>query len=121
MRSLERSSDTIIKDNIEEESFIRDVITSIRSLDTLNLLDIPTLKKAVNDLANDVDNTWVKNSKFINIMKHLKSWWDNNYNKDLEKYRSSKSLKDWKSFHRTIKNTKRLFFDLKIHEIANKK
>ena len=54
-------------------------------------------------------------------MKYSKSWWDNNCSRDLEKYRSSKSLENWKSFYKTVKNTKRMFFNLKITEIANKK
>ena len=54
-------------------------------------------------------------------MKHSKSWWNGNCSRDLENYRSLKSLEDWKIFHRTVKNTKCLFFDLKIQKIANKK
>ena len=111
---------TIIKDSVEEV-FIKDVTAFIRSLDTSNLSDIPMLEKAVNDLANNIDSAWVKNSKFTNITKHSKSWWENNCSRDLKKYRSSKSLKDWKAFYRTVKNTKRFFFDLKILEITNKK
>ena len=111
----------IIKDSTEEELFIRDITISIRSLDTSNLSDIPVLEKAVNNFANNVDITWMKNLKFINIMKHSKSWWDENCSNDLEKYRTSHSLEDWKSFHTTVKNTKRLFFNLKIQEITNKK
>ena len=75
----------------------------------------------MNDFANIVDKAWVKNSKIINITKHLKSWWDEKCSKDLEKYRRLKSLEDQKSFHSTVKSMKQVFFDLKIQKIENKK
>jgi len=112
---------TIQKNSIEEEQFVNDTISAIKNLDILNLLDILLLEKAVSDFVKNVDNAWNKNTKLTNIMKHSKSWWDYNCSRDLKKYRSSKSLEDWKSFHKTVKNTKRTFLDLKITEIANKK
>jgi len=118
--NLNSRKQSIIKDSEEKELFIKNIIASIRNLDTSNVLNILYLEKTIDIFANIVDNTWVKNSNIINIMKHLKSWWDKNYSKDLEKYRNSKSLEDWKSFHNTVKNTKHLFFDLKIQKIANK-
>ena len=63
-----------------------------------NLLNISHLEKIVNNFANIVDNIWEKNSNIVNIMRHSKSWWDENCNGDLEKYRLSKSIKDWKAF-----------------------
>jgi len=59
-----------------------------------NLLDILYLEKIVNNFANIIDNALEKNSKIVNIMRHSKSWWDENCNKDLEKYRLSKSIED---------------------------
>jgi len=109
------------KNSNEEELFIKEVITSFTKLDISNISDIPELERVVNDFANIVDNAWTKNSKIINITKHVKSWWNNNCNKDLAKYRSSKNIKDWKAFQKTVKNMKRYFFNLKIQEIANKK
>jgi len=97
---------SIIKDSEEKELFIKDLITSIRNLNISNLLDILYLKKTVDDFANIMDKVCVKNSKIINVTKHSKSWWDKKYNKDLEKYRNSKSLEDQKSFCSTVKNMK---------------
>jgi len=85
---------TISKDSGEDESFIKDVISSTKNLDVLKLLDIPSLEKAVNNLAKDIDNAWTKNSKLTNITKHSKSWWNNNCNRNLKRYRSLKSLED---------------------------
>jgi len=45
----------IIKDSKEEEQFIKNIITSIRNLNTTNLLDISHLKKTMNNFANIVD------------------------------------------------------------------
>ena len=79
------------------------------------------MEKVVTDFANIVESAWMKNSKIVNITKYSKSWWNDNCNKDLAKYRSLKNIEDWKAFQKTVKNTKRAFFDLKIQEIANKK
>ena len=112
---------TIIKNSDEEDSFIKDVIASFTKLDTSNILEIHQLEKVVTDFANIVESAWMKNSKIVNITKYSKSWWNDNCNKDLAKYRSLKNIEDWKAFQKTVKNTKRAFFDLKIQEIANKK
>jgi len=112
---------TIQKNSVEEELFIKDIISAIKNLNISNLSDILLLEKAVNNFAKNMDNAWNKNAKLTSITKHSKSWWDNNCSKDLKKYRSSKRFENWKFFHKTVKNTKRMFFDLKITEIANKK
>ena len=53
-------------------------------------------------------------------MKHSKQWWNEECRQLLDKYRTSRSLEDWKSFKKMVKITKRTFFDIKIQEIANK-
>jgi len=89
---------TISKNSDEEDLFIKEVITSFLKLDTSNILDISQLEKIVIDFANIVESAWTKKSKIINITKHSKSWWNNNCNSDLDKYRHLKSVEDWKTF-----------------------
>ena len=63
---------------------------------------------------------WKKNSKIVTISKYLKSQWDTNCSRDLEKYRSTRSLVDWKQFKKIVKSIKYVFLDLLIQEISNK-
>jgi len=119
--SVNSTKHSIIKDSDKETAFINDITLSIRNLNMSNLSDIVSLNNIVNDFTNKVNNAWEKSSKIINIMKHSKSWWNENCNRDLANYRLLKNLEDWKTFQRTVKNTKSDFFDLKIQEIANKK
>ena len=79
------------------------------------------LENIVNELTIKMEDAWNCNAKLTNITRSSKSWWDNNCSRELEKYRTLKSLEHWKSFHRTVKGIKRTFFNLKINEIANKK
>ena len=112
---------TIWKNSVKEEQFVKDTISVIKNLNISNLLDIRLLEYTVNDFVKKVNDAWNKNVKLTNITKYSKSWWDNNCSRDLEIYKSLKSLKNWKSFYKTVKNIKKLFFNLKITEIANKK
>ena len=105
----------------EEEAFIKDVFWIIKNLNTSNISDSSSLDNLVNSLTQEVKNAWNKHSKTVRIMKHSKSWWDNKYSHNLETYRLTRNLDDWKAFRRTVKSTKRTFFDLKIQEIVNKK
>jgi len=40
--------------------------------------------------------------------------------RSLNNYRTTRNLENWKKFKKVIKNTKRLFFNMKIQEVANK-
>jgi len=111
----------ISKDSEEESSFINDVSLVFRSLNMSNISYSTSLDKIINDLVQEIENAWEKHLKIVKITKHSKSWWDNKCSSNLEKYRMLKSLEDWKAFQRMVKNTKCVFFDLKIQEIANKK
>ena len=111
----------IKKNSDKETQFLEDIVNIFKNLNISSLTDIHTLENIVNELTINVKEAWNRNTKPTNITKHSKSWWDNNCSRELKKYRISKSLEDWKSFHKTVKNTKKTFFNLKIKEIANQK
>ena len=53
-------------------------------------------------------------------MKYSKIWWNKDCRQSLNIYRKSRYLDDWKLFKKIIKTTKRVFFNTKIQEVANK-
>ena len=112
---------TLIRNSVEEREFIKEVITSFAKIDASNISNILELEEIVSVWANIVDCSWMKHLKFINITKHSKSWWNDKCNQDLVIYKSSKNIESWKTFWKTVKQSKREFFNLKILEIANKK
>ena len=63
----------IVKGSEEEKSFINDLIKAIKFIDTNNLTNVESLENVINLLASAIERTWVKNSKIVNITKHLKS------------------------------------------------
>ena len=112
---------TLIRNSVEEREFIEEVITSFTKIDTSKISNILELEEIILVWANIVDCSWMKHSKFVNITKCSKSWWNDKCNQDLVIYRFSKNIESWKTFRKTVKQSKREFFDLKILEIANKK
>ena len=111
----------IKKGSDKETQFLKDAANIINNLNVSNLMNIHMLENIVNELIIKVEEVWNWNVKLTNIMRYSKSWWDNNCSRELEKYRISKSLEDRKFFCRTVKSIKRIFFNLKINKIANKK
>jgi len=59
-----------------------------------NISSKEVLEQVVQEFANKMNSIWFKNSKIINITKHLKLWWNEKYQKELEKYRLLKILED---------------------------
>jgi len=90
-------------------------------MDTSSIQSIEALENIVQMLAINIDNTWHKYSKSVNITKHFKAWWDEDCHKDLNMYQQSRCLEDWNKFKRMVKKTKCIFFDEKINKITNKK
>jgi len=105
----------------EEENFIKEVSYVIKDIDVSDLSDSNKLEDTTNSLASSLENAWRMNSKQVNIMRHCKSWWNEECSLALSNYRSTRSLDNWKIFKSKVKLSKQSFFDLKIQKIANKK
>ena len=111
-----------IAKNIEKEkNFIKDISVAIKNINISDLSDHSKIEEVTNLLASRIKFAWKMNAKRVQIMKHSKSWWNNNCNCALNKYRTTRNLENWKAFKNTVKSTKHIFFDNKIQEIANKK
>ena len=104
----------------QENAFIEEVISSFKNFDTSNITNKEDLEYMVNKLNSLVDQVWNKNTKHSRITKHSKRWWSEECNKALTDYRTLRSLNDWKTFKKVVKNTKRAFFNSKIWEVADK-
>ena len=117
---VQSSKFSLLKKSEEEETFVKEVIAIFKSLDTSTLLNQESLEQVVNLLVSKIDQAWNANARKVNITKHSKKLWNEDCNHSLNKYRESRNLEDWKLFKRIVKSTKRLFFDIKIQEVANK-
>ena len=112
---------SIAKNSEEEANFIKEVSIAIKKINISDLSNISKLEEVVNSLTSSINSVWNKNSKHVKITKYSKSWWNEEYNCALNNYRTTRSLKDWKTFKSKVKSSKHNFFDTKIQEIANKR
>ena len=104
-----------------EKAFIDEVISNFKSLNTNDMDDIVKLDCVVKGIGHIINQAWKDNAKKSRISKHSKQWWSDKCSQALNNYRNSRSLENWKNFKNVIKNVKRLYFDDKIQEIANKR
>ena len=104
----------------QESDFITDVISKFKNLDITNFKDIVNLEQVVKQLSTIIDQAWTKNAKKSKISKHSKQWWTEDCSRSLDNYRASRSLENLKKFKKSVRDTKRTFFDDKIQEISNK-
>ena len=111
---------SILQNSEQETVFVEEVILNFKNLDTSNIIDKDNIEYTIKHLEALIEQAWTKNTKKLRIMKHFKQWWTEEYGWSLNNYRTTRSLENWKKFKKVVKSTKRLFFDMKIQEIANK-
>ena len=58
----------------QEKEFIKDVISSLNSLDTSNIESVDNLNQITNQLGTIIKQMWSKNTKISRISKHSKKW-----------------------------------------------
>ena len=104
----------------QEKEFIQNIISSFNSLDTSNINSVECLNQIVDQLGSIIEQMWSKSAKRSKLSKHSKQWWTNSCSLVLNNYRTSRNRDTWKAFKSTVKKAKRIFFDNKIQEIANK-
>ena len=85
-----------------------------------NILNKEILKWIVQKFTNNIEQFWYKHSKIVNITKHSKLWWNEECQRELENYRVSRNVEDWRKFRNVIKKTKHVFFNIKIQDIVAK-
>ena len=117
---IQMSKLTLAPKSEQETTFIHDIISNFKHLNTSNIVDTKVLEWVVNQLRLIIDQAWTKNAKKSRISKHSKQWWSDGCKRSLNNYRSSRSLDNWKKFKNSVKNAKQSFFDDKIQEVANK-
>ena len=84
----------IVKNSKEEYNFLTKLIETIKGLNTGHILSKEILEWTIQKFANDMEKIWFKHLKIINITKHSKSWWNMERQRELDSYRSSKSVED---------------------------
>jgi len=97
---------SITRDSKEEVSFIKKVMHVIKSIDIIDLSNFIKLEEVTNFLASKIEYAWKMNSKRVNITKHSKSWWNEEYRCVLNNYRTTRNLENWKILKSTVKSMK---------------
>ena len=88
-----------------------------------NIYDHKMLKEVTQEFTFITEDLWYKYSKYVNITKCSKAWWNKKYNRNLTKYWTFRRKKDWIKYRKMVKTAKQIFFYNRIQEITltNKK
>ena len=116
---IQSAKTSILPGSEEEEKFIHEVTLNLSSINTSNIDSSEELDLVVNQIGFFISSAWAKNAKRARISKHSKQWWTQSCSSAISKYRTDRSLANWKAYKATVREAKRTFFDSKILEIAN--
>ena len=82
---------SVVPGSDQEKDFIKDIISNLQVLDTLNIDSIENLNLVINRLGSIIEQMWFKNAKRTKISKHSKQWWSQSCSSAINKYRASRS------------------------------
>ena len=97
--------------------FITKIIKSVKRLNPDHIKSKEDFEQLVQEFMHNIDKIWLKHSKMVNITRYSKLQWSEEYQRELEKYRSSRCLEDWKNFKSVVKKIKWEFLMLKSKKL----
>ena len=71
-----------------------------------NIYNYERLEEVIQEFASVTEEIWYKHSKYVNITKCSKAWWNEEYNRDLVTYQASRKRKNWIKYRKTVKIAK---------------
>jgi len=97
----------IVKNSKKEKKFVNDLRNRIEYINKTNICS-HNIPQKFTFIAEEL---WYKHSKYVNITKHSKAWWNKEYNRDWTIYQTSRRRIDWIKYRKTVKIAKQIFFD----------
>jgi len=94
---------SIQQNSKQEVTFVEEVTSIFKNLDTSSISDKPHLENTVNHLNVLINQAWNRHAKQSRTTKHSKQWWNEDCNKSLNEYRTTRSLENWKRFKKVVK------------------
>ncbi|KAJ3569002.1 hypothetical protein NP233_g5340 [Leucocoprinus birnbaumii] len=109
------------KGSDEEKAFLGDISLGLGLVDMTSLDSDDKIEAAACAVAEVFSGAWQRHAKEVVITNRSKSWWDNECDAAIKRYRELRNPADYTSFRRATRAAKRKFFDEKIEEIASER
>ena len=110
----------LIKEGSEaEKAFLDDIGVGLGSIPRMKPDSEEATEALAKVVASTLDRAWVKHATKVGKSKGTKPWWDDKCTQAFEAYTRTRDKSEWREFRKTVRETKRQFFDRRIDEIAN--